>query len=94
MRSSFDWSGSGTQRREQGICAPAIAYDPGRRYVIPAGSPVLISREPSDEWYAYTTRRELSFSRLDESGKNFLQFKRLDWFVRIHPTKVDRNATA
>ena len=60
----------------------------GSRYVIPAGTEVLITKSDSAQWFSYRTKKEVSLDRLEQSdGLHFL-FRHAGYLIRVHQDDV------
>lgn len=81
----MDWTGSGDQRREQGLCLPPERTIRSSRLAIPAGTDVLVCRvdDHNQRWTKHTTKERLEFRRYEARTANYLEFRHLGYFVRV-----------
>jgi hypothetical protein len=89
----MDWTGSGKQRREQGICLPPAAM-PNRtpRLSIAAGTSVLICQvtDSNQRWRRYRTKQPLGFRRYEHCRHGQYTFRHLGWFIRVPIARVQK----
>lgn len=84
-----DWSGSSGQRREQMHC-PANH----QIFVIEAGTEVLVARrhDRKPTWVKHTTRIRLEFRSIAHGTKQFFDFLKDDWVIRVRIARVTGTA--
>jgi hypothetical protein len=63
------------------------------RFLIPAGSPVLIKRLLDAKWQQHVTRRDLSFERFEHGRWPYYVFREDGYLVRVRRSDVRHRET-
>jgi len=86
------WSGSESQRHEQGDCRPPAPFQPHEsRFFIPKGTVCSIRHVNERQWRSFCTRRDLEFNRCYSTERTqgtrysepCLVFRLNDYLIRI-----------
>lgn len=83
------WTGSETQRREQGGCKPPTAPpNTTPRYTIQAKTPCQIRRVTETKWQSYVTRGTTHYDRCEGKPRSFLIFRLEGYQIRVLARRV------
>lgn len=82
------WSGSETQRREQGGCTPAPKTDFGTIYRIPSGTSVAYKMGGDDDWAPHITRIPLEFNEREDADSVYFYFRHCGYRIRVPQVSV------
>lgn len=95
---AFDWSGSGSERREQRGCKPpAVEAQPKTHFVVKRGAHGHIKKTSSKEWKKFTTQHENTFVRQEYTEDGKVVFQINGWQLRVwreDVTEIDPNVHA
>ena|SRR6516162_5856235 len=82
------WSGSERQRRDQGNCLPRGQPAGKKRFIIPVGTRLAITKLTPTRWIAHTTVVELGFDCWESYKDSYFTFRHLGYFILVHRDRV------
>lgn len=82
-----DWTGSSSQRREQGGC-PVGAPCMRTVHRIAAGTPCLVKKASVGNWLEYTTKEELEFNKPHRTTDKSYIYTQGGWLLCVQKQRV------